>query len=190
MEIVDGSKWVPQRRERIFIVGYDADKYNITSDEILIHQGPPGKYKYKTLDKIIKEKIDGYTLGCGTWDTLTRHKKYHAEKGNGFGCGLHKVPIQKDAITRTISARYHKDGAEILIEQPGNRPRRLTVEEAMQLQGYDPDSFHFPVSNTQAYRQIGNSVVVPAVTSTAVEMIKTLKKLDKESYQYKRACGS
>ena len=77
-------------------------------------------------------------------------------------------------ITRTISARYHKDGAEILIEQPGSRPRRLTVEEAMQLQGYDPHKFKFPVSKTQAYKQIGNSVVVPAIQACASEIAKII----------------
>ena len=85
------------------------------------------------------------------------------------------MPIQENEVTRTISARYHKDGAEILIEQPGQRPRRLTVEEAMQLQGYDPAKFRFPVSKTQAYKHIGNSVVWPAIHSCAREIAKVLK---------------
>ncbi len=83
---------------------------------------------------------------------------------------------KSDTVTRTISARYHKDGAEVLIEQPGKRPRRLTVKEAMQLMGFNPNKFSFPVSDTQAYRQIGNSVIVPAVTDTAREIVRILEK--------------
>ena len=184
-DIVDGSKWVPQHRERIFIVGYDSKRYDIDKNDIIIHKSPTSQYDYPTLNKIIQRKVDGFTVGPGTWETLKRHKRHHELKGNGFGYDLHKIPISKNTITRTISARYHKDGAEILIEQPGDRPRRLTIEEAMQLQGYNPDSFHFPVSKTQAYKQIGNSVVVPAVTSTAKEIVKTLKKLDRIKKQKK-----
>ncbi|MBN2718718.1 MAG: DNA (cytosine-5-)-methyltransferase [Deltaproteobacteria bacterium] len=176
-QIVDGAKWVPQHRERIFIVGYDPYQISVTKDDIVIPEGPPKGYRYPQLNKIIGKKVDDkFTLGTGTWDTLERHRANHAARGNGFGYGLHSVPIQKDAVTRTISARYHKDGAEILIEQTGNRPRRLTVTEAMQLQGYDPEKFLFPVSNTQAYRQIGNSVVVPAIAACAKEMAKMLRR--------------
>ena len=91
---------------------------------------------------------------------------------------MHKLPIKKGEITRTISARYHKDGAEVLIEQPGNRPRRLTIEEAMQLQGYDPKRFKFPVSMTQTYKQLGNSVVVPAVHECALQIAKIIRRYD------------
>lgn len=175
-KIVDGSKWVPQHRERLFIVGYNPDFINIRKEEIIIPAGPSPEEHFvkKQLKDIIHTHIDGYTLGPGTWDTLERHKAYHAAKGNGFGYGLHTLPIKPGEITRTISARYHKDGAEILIEQPGQRPRRLTVEEAMQLQGYDPERFLFPVSRTQAYKQIGNSVVWPAIHSCAREIAKVL----------------
>lgn len=170
-KVVDGVKWVPQHRERIFIVGYDPKKVDIKKEDIFIPEEPKGKYEYPELKEIIKKKVEEiYTLGPGTWDTLKRHKEFHKNAGNGFGYGIIKPPIKKGASTRTISARYHKDGAEILIEQKGKRPRRLTVEEAMQLQGYDPDKYIFPVSRTQAYRQIGNSVVVPAITSCAKEI--------------------
>ena len=98
---------------------------------------------------------------------LRNENDWDAAAGNGFGYGLHTWPIKDDEVTRTISARYHKDGAEILIEQPGDRPRKLSVKEAMQLQGYDPKLFEFPVSATQAYHQIGNSVVVPAIAASA-----------------------
>ena len=87
----------------------------------------------------------------------------------------HEWPIIEGAVTRTISARYHKDGAEVLVQQKDDRPRRLTVSEAMQLQGYDHKKFIFPVSNTQAYRQIGNSVVVPAVEACAMQIAKILR---------------
>ncbi len=174
-KVVDGAKWVPQHRERIFIVGYDPKQVKIGKDEIIIPGAPDAGYNYPTLPSIIHKKLAGYTLGPGTWDTLERHKANHAAKGNGFGYGIHHFPITDDSVTRTISARYHKDGAEILIDQKGDRPRRLSVEEAMQLQGYDPEHFVFPVSKTQAYKQIGNSVVVPAIRSTAKKIARKLK---------------
>ena len=176
--IVDGSKWVPQHRERLFIVGYNPDLIDIKKEDIFIPFEPLKEEHFfrKQLKDIIQPHVDSYyTLGPGTWATLERHKAHHEAEGNGFGYGLHRVPIKDNEITRTISARYHKDGAEILIEQPGNRPRRLTVEEAMQLQGYDPEHFLFPVSKTQAYKQIGNSVVWPAIHSCAREIAKVLK---------------
>jgi len=169
-KIVNGARWVPQNRQRLFIVGYDPDQITIDSDDIVIPEVPSKTYCYPGLSSIIKRDVANHTLGPGTWDTLVRHKANHAKKGNGFGYGLHEWPIGNDEITRTISARYHKDGAEVLIEQKGTRPRRLTVSEAMQLQGYDPRKFVFPVSNTQAYKQIGNSVVVPAVQACAEEI--------------------
>lgn len=173
-KVVDGSKWVPQHRERIFIVGYDPFQMDIEREEIIIPEAPETDYRYPELKSIIKPSVEGFTLGPGTWATLERHKAHHASCGNGFGYRMHKLPIQAGEITRTISARYHKDGAEILIEQKGERPRRLTVSEAMQLQGYDPDKFIFPVSKTQAYKQIGNSVVVPAITECALEIAKKI----------------
>jgi DNA (cytosine-5)-methyltransferase 1 len=174
-KIVNGANWVPQNRQRIFIVGYDPDQVTIDSGDIHIPEKPSGEYEYVELSELLSKSVEGHTLGPGTWDTLQRHKANHAKKGNGFGYGLHTWPISDGQVTRTISARYHKDGAEVLVEQVGNRPRRLTVREAMQLQGYDPEKFVFPVSNTQAYRQIGNSVVVPAVEATAWEIAKIIK---------------
>jgi DNA (cytosine-5)-methyltransferase 1 len=174
-KIVDGANWVPQHRERLFIIGFDPHKVSIKKEDIHIPDTPSDDYVYPELKTIIIKNIDGHTLGPGTWNTLLRHKAYHAEQGNGFGYGIHHMPIKKGEVTRTISARYHKDGAEILIEQENERPRRLTVVEAMQLQGYDPNKFIFPVSNTQAYKQIGNSVVVPAIKETAKELVKILR---------------
>lgn len=166
-KIVDGANWVPQHRERLFIVGFDPTQINIQKSQIVIPDSPMNGYAYPELKKIIKTTVANHTLGLGTWDTLLRHKAHHAKQGNGFGYGIHRFPIKNGEITRTISARYHKDGAEILVDQKNDRPRKLTVKEAMQLQGYDPERFLFPVSNTQAYKQIGNSVVVPAVHASA-----------------------
>jgi len=174
-KIVDGAAWVPQHRERIFIVGYDPNQVNILKEQIRIPSEPEQPYRYPELRDIIQQDVEGFTLGPGTWNTLQRHKAHHESVGNGFGYGLHSLPIPPGAVTRTISARYHKDGAEILIEQPGKRPRKLTIREAMQLQGYDPEKFVFPVSNTQAYKQIGNSVVVPAITACAREIARVLE---------------
>lgn len=175
-KVVDGSKWVPQHRERIFIIGFDPRQITVPPEEFFIPEKPEKGYVYPELARIIEKKVTGCTLGPGTWSTLERHKAHHAEQGNGFGYGLHKMPIKEGAVTRTISARYHKDGAEVLIEQKGDRPRRLTVKEAMQLQGYDPERFKFTVSNTQIYKQIGNSVVVPAIQASAFFVANILRK--------------
>lgn len=176
-EVVDGKAWVPQHRERIFIVGFDPQQVDITAEEINIPHAPLARehFRRRRLADVIQQNVDGHTLGPGTWASLERHKAHHEEAGNGFGYGIIRWPIAADEVTRTISARYYKDGAEILVEQPGQRPRRLTVQEAMQLQGYDPDYFVFPVTDCQAYKQIGNSVVWPAVHSCALEIARVLR---------------
>jgi len=138
-----------------------------------------------TLDEIVMDKVpDRYTLGPGTWKTLERHKKYHEGKGHGFGYGKIKKPY-KEKVTRTLSARYHKDGAEILIDQGDDkRPRRLTPLECSKLMGFPKDfqkMFDLEnhsderVSDTQAYRQFGNSVAVPVVTDIANRMINKMR---------------
>lgn len=178
--VIDAAKWVPQHRERIFIVGYNPKKVsNIKKEEITFPMEPDPGYQYPNLSKIIKDDIDEkYTLGPGTWETLERHKMHHSNAGNGFGYGLITKEMfnKPSTVTRTISARYHKDGAEILIEQQDKRPRRLSIKEAMQLMGYDQNKFIFPVSDTQAYRQIGNSVVIPAIKETAKEIVRVLER--------------
>ena len=176
-QVVDGANWVPQHRERVFIVGFDKARFpRLSPADIRIPLRPANGRRVRLSDIVQSHLRDAgrYTLGDGTWATLQRHKAHHETAGNGFGYGLHTFPLRDDEVTRTISARYHKDGAEILIAQPGRNPRRLTVEEAMQLQGYDPGRFRFPVSRTQAYHQIGNSVVVPAVTETARRITEIL----------------
>lgn len=107
------------------------------------------------------------------WIYLQNYAAKHREAGNGFGYGI--APL--DGVTRTISARYYKDGSEILIEQRGKNPRRLTPRECARLQGF-PDSFKIPVSDTQAYRQFGNSVVVPLMSDVAKLIVAKLEQLD------------
>lgn len=185
--IIDANGWVPQHRERIYIVGFRnpglGQNWKIDSfDEFynLIAPYPP-----LTLETIIEKEVpDRYTLREKTWATLERHKQYHAEKGNGFGYSLISPPFE-GKYSRTISARYHKDGAEILIDQSAlnKLPRKLTPYEASGLMGF-PDQFrmHFsrksdtiqPVSDTQAYKQFGNSVAVPVVSAIANLMVKKL----------------
>jgi len=175
--VVDGKEWVPQHRERIFIVGYNPRKITVQEEDIIIPKKPKAGYQYKELRDIIRNTVDDkYTLGPGTWDTLKRHKEHHKKSGNGFGYGILKRPIVKGTVTRTMSARYHKDGAEILVAQRGKRPRKLSIDEAMELMGFNPRKFIFPVSLTQAYRQLGNSVIIPAVKETAREIVKIIKK--------------
>lgn len=178
-KIIDASKWVPQHRERIFFIGFRKD-LNFSNKEIQqLFPTPPVKRIYELEDILIDENElkskynEKYTVGPGTWNTLLRHKKVHEDKGNGFGYGLIKKPYD-NKITRTISARYHKDGAEILIEQHGQRPRRLTPLEALKLQGFPKACYKFfngklsqPVSDTQAYRQLGNSVAFPVIKAIA-----------------------
>ena len=107
------------------------------------------------------------------WNYLQNYAAKHKEAGNGFGYGI--APL--DGITRTISARYYKDGSEILIAQSGKNPRRLTPRECARLQGF-PDSFKIPVSDTQAYKQFGNSVVVPLMEQVAKRVVAKLEEMD------------
>ena len=112
---------------------------------------------------ILEKKVDSkYTLSDNLWTYLQNYAAKHKAAGNGFGYGI--APL--NGVSRTISARYHKDGSEILIAQRGKNPRRLTPRECARLQGF-PESFVIPVSDTQAYRQFGNSVVVPLMENVA-----------------------
>ena len=115
--------------------------------------------------------MDGkYILTDGTWNALQKHKKMHSKKGNGFGYSM----ADKDSIAKTLSARYYKDGAEILIPRGSKNPRRLTPRECARIMGF-PEKFKIRVSDNQAYRQFGNAVVVPVVKEIAKSMIKVLK---------------
>lgn len=161
-KVIDARHVVPQHRERIYIVGF---RNNLEfSFPTFGNFGP-------TLGSILEQRVDKkYTLSDKLWAYLQAYAKKHREKGNGFGFGL----CGKHDITRTLSARYYKDGSEILVKQTGKNPRRLTPRECARLMGF-PDSFKLVVSDTQAYRQFGNSVVVPVVQKIAEQIVKTLE---------------
>ena len=122
---------------------------------------------------ILEDTVDDkYTISDKLWDGHQRRKSEHKEKGNGFGYSLFN---EDSPYTNTISARYYKDGSEILIEQKGKNPRKLTPREAARLQGF-PENFIIPVSDTQAYKQFGNSVAVPVINAIAKKIIEILEK--------------
>ena len=124
-------------------------------------------------DILEKQPDDKYTLSDKLWNYLQNYAAKHKAAGNGFGYGI----ASPDGISRTLSARYYKDGSEILIAQNGRNPRRLTPRECARLQGF-PDSFKIPVSDTQAYRQFGNSVVVPLIANVAQLVVSKLDDLE------------
>ena len=172
-KILDGKGYVPQHRERIVIVGFDKRRYG---EKIEFDLNPPPPKKPKVVRDILEENVDSrYTLSDKLWNYLQNYAAKHKAAGNGFGYGI--APL--DGVTRTISARYYKDGSEILIAQEGKNPRRLTPRECARLQGF-PDSFKIPVSDTQAYRQFGNSVVVPLMTEVAMLVVAKRKELDEK----------
>lgn len=165
--VLDGQAFVPQHRERVFIVGFDRRRFG---------HDIPFDFKLEAPDqaphlaRILEPAVDDrYTLSNLLWQYLQDYAAKHQAKGNGFGFGL----ADFNGITRTLSARYYKDGSEILIPQPDRNPRRLTPRECARLQGY-PDSFVITVSDTQAYKQFGNSVVVPLVSAIAAKVADTL----------------
>jgi DNA (cytosine-5)-methyltransferase 1 len=169
-KVLDGQYFVPQHRERIIIVGFNNTYFK--SEETF--QFPKmGDTKFAIRD-ILEEEVDPkYTLSDKLWNYLQEYAKKHKAKGNGFGFGLTNL----DGISRTMSARYYKDGAEILIPQDGLNPRRLTPRECARLQGF-PDSFLIPVSDNQAYKQFGNSVVTPLIQAVGKNIIKEILKIN------------
>jgi len=172
-KIVDAQYYVPQHRERIFIVCFD--KYIFPNIEFKFPEYP--KKRIAELKDIIEEKVDEkYTLTDKLWQYLQKHKENSEKKGNGFGFGL--IDLEKDKVTRTMSARYYKDGSEILIKQKDKNPRRLTPNEARKLFGY-PENFVIPVSDCQAYKQFGNTVVVSAIRHTAKQILETTEEYRK-----------
>lgn len=166
--VMDGQAYVPQHRERIMLVGFNKDIYHGNEDFSFPEQKPATHSVKDILDPDTSEK---YTLSDKLWTYLQNYAEKHRTKGNGFGFGL----VDLNGITRTLSARYYKDGSEILIPQgEGKNPRRLSPRECARLMGY-PDNFIInAVSDVQAYRQCGNSVVVPLITAVAEQMIKTM----------------
>ena len=173
-KILDGQNYVPQHRERILIVGFDRKRYgkDVAFDFSITPVEPKPVLK-DILEKNVDEK---YTLTDKLWTYLQDYAAKHKAAGNGFGYGI--APL--DGVSRTLSARYYKDGSEILISQDGKNPRRLTPRECARLQGF-PDSFKIPVSDTQAYRQFGNSVVVPLMCNVAKLIVEKIDELERKA---------
>jgi len=163
-KVIDAIGLVPQHRERIFLVGFKTPRY---------FEFPKFPAKGPNLASILDKDVPAkYTLTPNLWEYLQNYAKKHQAAGNGFGFGL----VDGSKTARTLSARYHKDGSEILIDQgKGKIPRRLTPRECARLMGY-PASHKIPVSDTQAYRQFGNSVVMPVVAKIANEVVATLNR--------------
>ena len=191
-QVIDAQLLVPQHRERTFIVGFRED-VGFSWEDVKIKELRPKLSTILHPENGSEEVEDPFTVGAKAkvnpkytlseklWDYLQDYKKKHQAKGNGFGFGL----VSKDDVARTLSARYHKDGSEILIDRgKGKRPRRLTPRECSRLMGFDQicnevhkRDFLIPVSDTQAYRQFGNAVAVPIVQAIAKAMIKPLAQL-------------
>lgn len=171
-QVIDAVDWVPQHRERIFIVCFDR---RVFGDEPAFQfperpAGPRPRFR----DILESEPDPKYTLTDHLWNYLQRYAEKHRAKGNGFGFGLTDL----DGISRTLSARYYKDGSEILIpNKRGMNPRRLTIVEAARLMGFGEvvrTRADVPVSDTQAYRQFGNSVVPHVVSAVGREVIRSM----------------
>jgi DNA (cytosine-5)-methyltransferase 1 len=185
--IIDAKGFVPQHRERIFIAGFrDRNVFNFESLELpeagsgpklgsILHPEDGTEMEELPYTEGRRARVSGrYTLTDHLWQYLQNYAEKHRAKGNGFGFGLNS----KKDVARTLSARYYKDGSEILIRQRGRNPRRLTPRECARLMGFDSpgeSDFEIPVSDTQAYRQFGNAVVVPVVKAIAAHMSAHLK---------------
>ena len=161
-KVISSTPWVPQKRERIFLVGFKDHSIEFNFDQLAVPEG-----KGPTLGAILDKRVDAkYTLTEHMWTYLQRYKEKHRKAGNGFGFSL----FGPNDVARTLSARYYKDGSEILIKQKNNRPRRLTPRECARLMGFEKpgqSNWKIPVSDAQAYRQFGNAVVVPVVNAVA-----------------------
>lgn len=177
-KVINGKNCVPQNRERIYIVGTDPDiEFEFPTDEELQREYRLASKISDILDKDVDEK---YYLTDNLWNYLKNYKEKHRKAGNGFGYGL----VGPKDTARTLSARYYKDGSEILYHPKGqdillenpqkSKPRRLTPRECARLMGFDApgkSEFKIPVSDMQAYKQFGNSVVVPVVKAIARKLL-------------------
>lgn len=170
VQIIDAKNYVPQHRERIYIVGFNRDYFK----EELNFKFPDPPKEEQVFERILDaDPAEKYTLTPNLWSYLQGYAAKHKAQGNGFGFGMTAM----DGVSRTLSARYYKDGSEILISQgKDNIPRRLTPEECRSLMGF-PKSFkirNIGVSDMQLYRQFGNSVVVPVLRALAAEIKKVI----------------
>jgi DNA (cytosine-5)-methyltransferase 1 len=177
--VIDARHYVPQHRERIFIVANRINKVIDLQKIILPNEQQQLKSVFHSKNNINKQDIANkyinekgdinkkYTLTDKLWKYLQDYAEKHRAKGNGFGFGLCK----DNSVSRTLSARYYKDGSEILIYNKNSNPRRLTPRECARLMGFH-ESFKIVVSDTQAYKQFGNSVVIPVVKTVAEYITK------------------
>jgi DNA (cytosine-5)-methyltransferase 1 len=187
-KIIDGGRFVPQHRERILIagfrepVGFDFEQIQLPAHGprlgSILHPEDGSQPAEESWTSGPKAKVHSkYVLTDKLWGYLQAYAEKHRNAGNGFGFGL----VDRNSVTRTLSARYYKDGSEILVSRgKGRNPRRLTPRECARLMGF-PDSFRIPVSDTQAYKQFGNSVVIPVIEAVARLMepyIRTLKRYE------------
>ncbi|MEH7493827.1 DNA (cytosine-5-)-methyltransferase [Neobacillus niacini] len=171
-----GDFGVPQNRERIYIVGF----YNPLGGRDIPFAFPEPTYEITRVgDILVNNPDEKYTISDRLYQGHLRRKEEHKKKGNGFGFSLFN---ENSPYTNTISARYYKDGSEILINQgEGRNPRKLTPRECARLQGF-PEDFVIPVSDTQAYKQFGNSVAVPVVEAIARKMVNAIE--ESVGFQY------
>ena len=160
--IIDAKAVVPQHRERIFIIGF-RERVDFAWPDF-IDEG------LRVRDILDPNPDPKYTLSNHLWTYLQEYAEKHKRAGNGFGFGL----VDLDGTTRTLSARYYKDGSEILIPQEGKNPRRLTPRECARLMGF-PETFKIPVSDTQAYKQFGNAVVAKVGSHIARAVVEALQ---------------
>jgi DNA (cytosine-5)-methyltransferase 1 len=169
-KVIDAADYVPQHRERVFIVCFDTHVFGPKEQIPFEFPETPEGPRPAVRNILDPEPADKYTLTDHLWQYLQNYAEKHRQAGNGFGFGL----VNLDGVTRTISARYHKDGAEILIPQGrGKNPRRLTPMEAKRLMGF-PDKWPIVVSDTQAYRQFGNALVPLIAEAVGGQVVKVL----------------
>lgn len=195
-KVIDAKPFVPQHRERIFIVGFRSET-GFSFDDVSIPETAPNLASILHSQEGSEDPEEPYTQGdearvnpkytltAHLWQYLQDYAEKHRKKGNGFGFGL----VGPKDVARTLSARYYKDGSEILIKQPRTRPRRLTPRECARLMGFDSKDgkvFSIPVSDTQAYKQFGNAVCVPLVSAIAKAMAARLKSVPKDPKSRKR----
>lgn len=180
-KVIDAKGFVPQHRERVLIVGFrdggsfDWDKVKPVnpqwSMDSVLHRGDGTEAEHASyVDPSTGDALAKYVLSDSLWGYLQRYAAKHKAAGNGFGFGV----VDRTSSSRTLSARYYKDGSEILVSRGGDKnPRRLTPRECARLMGF-PDDFRIPVSDTQAYKQFGNSVAVPVIGSVARQIVSVL----------------
>jgi DNA (cytosine-5)-methyltransferase 1 len=167
--VIDGRHFVPQHRERIIIVGF-REPAGFTWEDLKL---PVQSHRVSDILQSDDDVDPKYTLSPKLWQYLKDYAAKHKAAGNGFGYGL----VTGDSVARTLSARYYKDGSEVLVSRgPRKRPRRLTPKECALLMGFHSD-FKIPVSDTQAYKQFGNSVVVPVIEEVSRIMVPRVMEL-------------